>query len=621
MKPSTERKRVLGSALRAFVAQARYGDIKSDIWIAFEQDVASAARDEDDQILQSSLSALEKHQKCVTSDHWRDFTKSFENKLIEQERLELLEFFSSKILGRQKPEQNTVSRKRAPPEHANSSQPEKKRRMPSSSQWKPANSNTTNSPKPVTSYPGFYLLKTPEVNNAEYEIALEDIIVAGAELAVVCNFKFDVPWMWERAPALQTCRKVLIVHGEPPEVEQEWNVFFQQDGAAERVRFMRPTTPPYGTVHTKMFILFYASGCRVCVHTANMVKDDWDYKTQGAYLRDFPVKSAGSSVSLGHGDSNDFKLQLTRYFQRALSRPHADEVVGQIERYDFSSAGVSFVASVPGSHKGREKEHFGHARLRKLLSKHVLETPRSDSAAVCQFSSLGSIQQKWLEEEFSATLFASCNADTSATASRDIQLVFPTLEQVQGSNEGLQAGASLPVQPKNLNRAHITSKLHKWDATPSGRSRAMPHIKTFLRYETATPTTPLWVFLGSFNLSGAAWGRMQGARKQQAWDRLAILSYEAGVLFTPRLACPAKYILGCTIKYDLPSKQDEEIWAEARRSHGITLRICEPLASQNRSMSQESPSLQVDLPLPYKTPPLPYGRQDTAWNTSYCAMA
>lgn len=38
---------------------------------------------------------------------------------------------------------------------------------------------------------------------------------------------------------------------------------------------------PYGTHHTKMMFLLYKTGMRIVIHTANMIEQDWDKKTQG----------------------------------------------------------------------------------------------------------------------------------------------------------------------------------------------------------------------------------------------------------------------------------------------------------------------------------------------------
>jgi hypothetical protein len=71
-------------------------------------------------------------------------------------------------------------------------------------------------------------------------------------------------------------------------------------------------------------------------------------------------------------------------------------------------------------------------------------------------------------------------------------------------------------------------------AEHSGRSRVMPHIKTFVRYRGQDVA---WFLLTSSNLSKAAWGSLQRNDTQ-----LMVRSYEVGVLFLPSLV--AKYGLG-----------------------------------------------------------------------------
>ena len=53
----------------------------------------------------------------------------------------------------------------------------------------------------------------------------------------------------------------------------------------------------------------------------------------------------------------------------------------------------------------------------------------------------------------------------------------------------------------------------------------MPHIKTYIRH---VGNDIVWLFLSSFNLSGAAWGRLEKDGTQ-----IYILSYEMGVLLLP----------------------------------------------------------------------------------------
>lgn len=53
----------------------------------------------------------------------------------------------------------------------------------------------------------------------------------------------------------------------------------------------KPPLPiSYGTHHSKAMLLVYPQGIRVVVHTANLIYVDWNNKTQGLWMQDFPWK-------------------------------------------------------------------------------------------------------------------------------------------------------------------------------------------------------------------------------------------------------------------------------------------------------------------------------------------
>lgn len=623
--------RNLSTYLHAFLAQGRCAGIDAQMWHEFEIRVLCCSNTESEQILSSCFSALQTHHDKVSNLDWGQFIESFRTRVRTCGYAKLLAELPIEVIEIESCSDGEVPKKR-PHELKDTSfesGPESKRTCVNND---PTGSDILSaSPTTQILYADtFRLLKTQNVPDRNHAMRLNDVILAGAHFAIICNFKFDMQWMWGHAAGIQTCQKVLIVHGEGEEEEKEWSSFFQTEGVEQRVRFYRPRTPAYGTVHTKMFVLFYGTGCRVCIHTANMIPCDWDWKTQGAYMRDFPKlcrSEDGASSSIQVED--DFKVQLCRYFEAALGGETKEEVISSLHQYDFTSAGVALVSSVPGTHRGPERKYHGHARLRQLLSKEDIANVQEPSVAICQFSSLGSIQKRWLEDEFWNTLFAS-KSTTAFTSnlqrlSREIKLVFPTVEQVKESNEGLQAGASLPVSEKNIDREHITEKLHKWDGQYSGREQAMPHIKTFLRYAKARPQAPFWVFLGSFNLSVAAWGRMQGAKGRQEWDRMKILSYEVGVLFSPRVACAAKFGLATSVKYGLSNAEECEKWRLAHEKGAVSLEICEDMrrvidrGDDSESGDDES-KVVLRIPLPYSVPPPEYESRDRPWTTSYCNM-
>lgn len=617
------------SLLTAFLAECRLASVSSQAWHDFALHVIESCLSEPEQIVNSALFALQKNKSKVSLEHMRQASQRASAKIsTNRSAPELLRRQFVDVFDLDSIPSSTAKRLKDPDDFSTSPRPSKRVH-----QMEKGNMDNNNiQPDKPRSLFAFQLLKTTGVScDGDAYIDLQDVIVAGAELGVICNFQIDMPWMWNRAPALQTFRQLVIVHGSSVEEEQQWQQFLENEGISDsRVRLVRPSLPSYGTMHSKMFLLFYETGCRICIHTANMVEGDWDFKTQAAYLRDFPTHRQApgdlesgpklTSAQSSRHVSCDFREDLGEYMSRCLKGQERQVVLTALDKYDFSSAGVAIVSSVPGVHRGQDRHRFGHARLRNLLEANVIAESAQDSVAVCQFSSLGSIQEKWLTEELATTLFAQGNIpdEISRAAPRgEIKLVFPTVQQVEESNEGLQAGASIPVRSSNMCRNHITSRLCKWDATFSGRQYAMPHIKTFLRYPTSSPDTPTWLFVGSFNLSVAAWGRMQGAKGKRPWDRLNILSYEIGVLFIPRLFCRPVFTLpDATVKY---TPRPEKYWADTcGRAPPIRLKLYK--FNQGQAVSDSNAEETALLPLPYRIPPTQYTDTDTPWTIERCSM-
>lgn len=125
--------------------------------------------------------------------------------------------------------------------------------------------------------------------------------------------------------------------------------------------------------------------------------------------------------------------------------------------------------------------------------------------------------------------------------------------------DGFKAGSSLPGTSTNVGKDFLAKHYCRWGgrgaqasidgANGDGKTRLiqsmtltryMPHIKMYGRFRTIanrdTDTDGVatdghckfeWLFVGSHNLSKAAWGAMQKNRTQ-----LMVRSYEVGVLMT-----------------------------------------------------------------------------------------
>ena len=103
-----------------------------------------------------------------------------------------------------------------------------------------------------------------------------------------------------------------------------------------------------------------------------------------------------------------------------------------------------------------------------------------------------------------------------------LQLVWPAVEEVQNCLEGWFGGGSIPGKSTNVNKPFLQPYYHRqgccrelvywdvqrfisclipccrWDGSVCGRQRALPHMKTFLRYNADEIA---WCLTGSHNLS------------------------------------------------------------------------------------------------------------------------
>lgn len=314
-----------------------------------------------------------------------------------------------------------------------------------------------------------------------------------------------------------------------------------------------PLPLQWGTHHSKLALILYDDCLRVCVRTFNDLYSDVHGKSQALYVQDFPVRAEKGSCSGGTSCEDAFGTDFEQHLKRYLHHCGGFDPAS-LDAYDFSSAAVALVASVPGYHMGRKVMDWGHMRLRHLLSMHATALPEEPASSpggglgagaveeglICQFSSLGSLTPAWLEE-FRATLATtSPSATAPPSAGRHarlpLYLVVPTVLQVRDSVQGWLAGVSVPIRKANL-KEWLTPYWRRWGpeagdtSEPAARAQlAMPHVKSYCRYrQSAGRVVMPWLCVGSHNLSRAAWGEMQKGGSQ-----LCIRSYELSVALFPQ---------------------------------------------------------------------------------------
>ncbi|KAM3852795.1 tyrosyl-DNA phosphodiesterase 1 isoform 2-T2 [Vipera latastei] len=343
------------------------------------------------------------------------------------------------------------------------------------------------------------------------------------------NFCIDVEWLVQQYPKEFRDKPLLIVHGEKRESMAELH---EDAHPYKNVRLCQAKLDiAFGTHHTKMMLLNYEEGLRVVIHTSNLIDDDWYQKTQGIWLSPlYPRLPPGSAESDGESHTN-FKSDLISYLVSYKSATLM-EWVEIIKQHDLSETRVYLIGSTPGRYQGNAKEKWGHLKLRKLLREHATQIPDQDLWPIIgQFSSIGSMgidQSKWLCSEFRESLGSLGSNLKTPPNEIPIHLIYPSVENVRQSLEGYPAGGSLPYSIQTAQKQlWLHSYFHKWSAETSGRSHAMPHIKTYMRVSQDFQKIA-WFLVTSANLSKAAWGAFEKNGTQ-----LMIRSYELGVLFLP----------------------------------------------------------------------------------------
>ena len=307
------------------------------------------------------------------------------------------------------------------------------------------------------------------------------------------------------------------------------------------------------------------------------------------------------------------------------TRTHTDKALTLkqlIALYDFSGANAILIPSIPGYHKLNlpEAQMQGYLKLKNAIGKCTRDSSSACShinngkgdgdgdgdiisgsansecnagPVVCQFSSIGSLSEKWLKEFISSLTLpksfksGSTHTGTHARTPEDVhtnthavhkkqktqakrniytkndakqmmltestvKLVYPTAEDIRCSVEGYRGGGTVPGKLKNVSKSFLRPLFCKWDAeggadasassgtnarvhsfetrkNPLHKGNYVPHIKSY--YQLASDRSSMeWFVLGSHNLSKPAWGEVINGKYGTC---LRVSSWELGVFVCP----------------------------------------------------------------------------------------
>ncbi|RQM15941.1 hypothetical protein DD237_004238 [Peronospora effusa] len=242
---------------------------------------------------------------------------------------------------------------------------------------------------------------------------------------------FDLQWLFTECPRLRQV-PVLLVHGE-----RDRQRMMKECHEYTNVTPVAPPLPiPYGTHHTKMLVALYAEKVRVAIFTANFLSNDWNTKTQGVWYQDFGLKVLTDSEDEEKKEESvrrstttaDFETDLVEYLSSLGDQ--VKRFCRELKCYDFSTARVLLVPSVPGVHKGKGNgiwvELHVFIKLTVCVLASIGQIWRNTDIFV-----LGSLDEKWVFGEF-AESFLPGKKDVSSTFMpvEALHIIWPSVKDV-----------------------------------------------------------------------------------------------------------------------------------------------------------------------------------------------
>jgi hypothetical protein len=294
-------------------------------------------------------------------------------------------------------------------------------------------------------------LEGPEVNQS------------GIQWIVLFNYLVDFEYLLDTIPELVSIPNFVVFygHGEPG----PWKQLNPEMHLQQLVPSDPPnpkTNPlgfkvPWGVHHTKMFLVGFSDGTlRVIIHTANLLQGDVALKAQGAYVQDFPLLSTTTttgSTPTAPPPSCKFQTDLVAYLRtykydqkRSWHGTPARSLCDELQRYDFTSAKVVLIPSTPG--RNTLDKPKGYVKLSQAIRKHIPKRSMP-MPIICQFSSIGSLSAKWLQEIAKSWDVAHADCATKEDLRQRLKLVYPTVEEIRLSVEGYNGGGSVRTEKQH----------------------------------------------------------------------------------------------------------------------------------------------------------------------------
>ncbi|KAF1962073.1 tyrosyl-DNA phosphodiesterase domain-containing protein [Byssothecium circinans] len=371
------------------------------------------------------------------------------------------------------------------------------------------------------------------------DITIDEVLQASSlNIAILSAFQWDNPWLMGDHLDPYTVKQIWIMCGKS-RGEDVRDKLRQEAKDANIPNFKMHFPPLPGqtqNMHGKLMLLFHKEGhLRVVVSTANMIKFDWGETNKDAdgsslqpgvmentvFLIDLPRRPKGPAAEL----ETEFGKSLVQYL-KAQDVP--SNVVEGVLKFDFSETkNIGFVHSIAGVKSGPERTRTGLPCLAKTIRN--LKLDQIDKLEIDYVtSSLGALKVPLLEQIYQAARGLTPLTQPQTNVVDHFRIYFPTEETVVNSTGGPDCGGII-----TLNRGWYdapTFPRQCFRDYKSTRPGMLSHNKLLFARGYKKDGTPVaWVYVGSANLSEAAWGVQKTLKSGK--EAISLLrNWECGVV-------------------------------------------------------------------------------------------
>lgn len=315
-----------------------------------------------------------------------------------------------------------------------------------------------------------------------------------------------------------------------------------------------PLGPDAVVVHAKLCVFVFQTFLRVVISSSNLTRQDWEGLAQSVWVQDFPLTNpAPPQLDTFGADLADFMHQVGLF-------PNLAQAILFLAPFDFSSAIVKLVASVPGTFNGNDAHRYGHARLRNLLANY--EFMPNPTGIVYQASTIGYTEVSWLGQFLTSLVGKKIPTRTFPSSAYDIgdpkpltkpilHILFPTKKMCEKSlanNLGVIVMSYFDTS-NNIDKLKMLCKPQEF------RDTAI-HSKILMSLQKNGDRTVGWLYSGSHNFTVDSWGTIQTVDPPSNICH----NYELGVFFPPTTPSAILENLNLPFQGVQPYKQDDEPW-------------------------------------------------------------